>query len=101
MTSQDNNFLFNKNASNFAALLLAIDCFGLCRIWPIGEFVKWFIEATSPNFEELSRREKRVLFKTHWLGAAYRAFEQRVLLPTGMILGLPLLLGFLTVSLNL
>ena len=24
MTSQDNNFLFNKNASNFAALLLAI-----------------------------------------------------------------------------
>ncbi|MGC6531317.1 MAG: TRAP transporter permease, partial [Candidatus Puniceispirillaceae bacterium] len=68
---------------------------------PIGEFVKWFIEATSANFEELSRREKRVLFKTHWLGATYRSFEQGVLLPTGMILGLPLLFGFLTVSLNL
>ena len=101
MTSQDNDFLFNKNASNFAALLLAIVVLIYAASGPIGEFVKWFIEATSPNFEELSRREKRVLFKTHWLGAAYRSFEQGVLLPTGMILGLPLLLGFLTVSLNL
>ncbi|MEM6636288.1 MAG: TRAP transporter fused permease subunit [Pseudomonadota bacterium] len=61
---------------------------------PLGEFVRWFIEATTPDFEELSRREQRVLYREHWLGAAMRSFEQSVLLPTGMILGLPLLLSF-------
>ena len=101
MVSQDKNFLFNKNASDLAALLLAVIVLTYAASGPIGELVKWFIEATSANFEELSRREKRVLFKTHWLGATYRSFEQGVLLPTGMILGLPLLFGFLTVSLNL
>lgn len=101
MVSHDKNFLFNKNASDLAALLLVAVVLIYAASGPIGELVKWFIEATSANFEELSRREKRVLFKTHWLGAAYRSFEQGVLLPTGMILGLPVLFGFLTVSLNL
>ncbi|MGC6531346.1 MAG: hypothetical protein ACON4G_10035, partial [Candidatus Puniceispirillaceae bacterium] len=76
MVSQDKNFLFNKNASDLAALLLAVIVLTYAASGPIGEFVKWFIEATSANFEELSRREKRVLFKTHWLGATYRSFEQ-------------------------
>ncbi|MEM9709532.1 MAG: TRAP transporter fused permease subunit [Pseudomonadota bacterium] len=58
---------------------------------PMTEFVRWFIEVSTADFEELSRREQRALFKEHWLGAAMRAFEQSVLLPTGMILGLPLL----------
>ena len=101
MVSQDKDFLFNKNASDLAALLLAIVILVYAASGPIGELVKWIIEITSPNFEELSRREKRVLLKTHWLGAAYRSFEKGVLLPTGMILGLPLLFGFLTISLNL
>lgn len=101
MISQSDQLSFNKNASDLAALILAFVVLIYAASGPIGEFVKWFIEVTSPNWEELSRREKRVLLKTHSLGAAYRAFEQGVLLPTGMILGLPLLLGFLTVSLNL
>ena len=34
-------------------------------------------------------------------GASYRAFERTVLLPTGMILGLPILFGFVIVTLTL
>ena len=92
---------FGEKAADIAALLLSIVILIYAASGPIGEFVKWFIEFTTPGFEELSRRDKRNLFKTHWLGASYRWFEQGILLPTGMILGLPLLLGFLTVSLNL
>lgn len=92
---------FSENIANLAAFLLAIVILIYAASGPIGEFVKWFIEVSTPEFEELSRREKRGLFKTHWLGATYRAFEQGVLLPTGMILGLPILLGFLAISLNL
>ena len=100
MISQDSYHSLNKNASNLASLILAFVVLIYAASGPIGEFVKWFVEATSPNWEELSRREKRVLLKSHWLGASYRSFEQGVLLPTGMILGLPLLLGFLTSIFN-
>ena len=92
---------FDKVFADTAAFILAMVVVIYAASGPLGEFVKWFIELTTPEFEELSRRDKRVLFKTHWLGAAFRAFEQGVLLPTGMILGLPLLLGFLVISLNL
>ena len=68
---------------------------------PASEFVRWFIETTTADFEELSRREQRLLYKSHWLGAAFRLAEQSVLLPTGMILGLPLAFGFVIVSLTL
>lgn len=101
MTSQSDQVSFNKTAADFAAFLLAFVVLIYASSGPIGELVKWFIETTSPEWEELSRRDKRVLLKTHWLGASYRSFEQGVLLPTGMILGLPLLLGFLATSLNL
>ncbi|NQY61833.1 TRAP transporter permease [Cognatishimia sp.] len=61
---------------------------------PMSEFVRWVIEATTPDFEELSRRDQRMLFREHWLGAGFRSFEQGFLLPTGLILGLPLLFAF-------
>jgi len=67
---------------------------------PLNEFVRWFIEATTADFEELSRREQRMLFKEHWLGAFHRAFERSFLLPTGIILGLPLILSFAISFLN-
>lgn len=67
---------------------------------PLNEFVRWFIEATTADFEELSRREQRMLFKQHWLGAFHRAFERNFLLPTGIILGLPLILSFAISFLN-
>ena len=61
---------------------------------PLTEFVRWFIEVTTANFEEMSRREQRVLLKEHWLGSAYKGFERAFLLPTGLILGLPILFAF-------
>ncbi len=61
---------------------------------PLTELVRWFIETTTPDFEDLSRRDRRMLFREHPLGAAFRSFEQAFLLPTGLILGLPLLFAF-------
>ncbi len=61
---------------------------------PLNDFVKWFIEFTTPAFDELSRRDQRVLLKTHWLGALWRSFQQSFLLPTGLTLGLPLVFCF-------
>ena len=62
---------------------------------PLSEFVRWIIEATTADFEDLSRRDQRILFREHWLGAAFKTFEQSFLLPTGLILGLPLLFSFI------
>ncbi len=61
---------------------------------PLGEFVRWVIESTTPDFEDLSRRDQRLLLREHWLGAAYRGLERAFFLPTGLILGLPILLSF-------
>ena len=98
VSESQKQFEFGTRASEIASLLLSVVILIYAASGPLGEFVKWFIEFTTPEFEELSRREKRTLFKTHWLGAIYRSFEQGVLLPTGMILGLPVMLGFLTTS---
>ena len=98
VSESQKQFEFSVKASEIASLLLSLVILIYAASGPLGEFVKWFIEFTTPEFEELSRREKRTLFKTHWLGAIYRSFEQGVLLPTGMILGLPVMLGFLTTS---
>jgi TRAP transporter 4TM/12TM fusion protein len=61
---------------------------------PITDFVRWFIEATTGGFDELSRRDQRVLLREHWLGAGYRTFERSFLLPTGLIIGLPIVFSF-------
>ncbi len=68
---------------------------------PLTDFVRWFIEITTPGFEELSRRDQRVLLREHWLGAAYKAFERSFLLPTGLILGLPVFFGIVVSTLTL
>lgn len=61
---------------------------------PITDLVRWFIETTTQGFEDLSRRDQRVLMREHWLGAGYRAFERSFLLPTGLIIGLPIVFSF-------
>ena len=91
----------NKRIADFVALGLALVVLIYAASGPLGELVRWIIESTTADFDSLSRREKRILLKTHWLGSAFRSFEQGVLLPTGMILGLPVLLGFLVFSLNM
>lgn len=101
MFTKDNFHRINQYSSDAIALLLSAVILIYAASGPIGEFVQWFIQSTTPEWEELSRRDKRVLLKTHWLGATYRSFEQGILLPTGMVLGLPILLGFLVISLKL
>lgn len=68
---------------------------------PISELVRWIIEVTTAGFDELSRRDKRILFREHWLGAGFKAFERAFLLPTGLILGLPILFSFAVSILDL
>ena len=87
--------LINLLAFSFTIVILIFAASG-----PLNEFVRWFIEATTADFENLSRREQRMLFKEHWLGAFHRAFERSFLLPTGIILGLPMILSFAISFLN-
>ena len=68
---------------------------------PLSDFTRWFIEATTANFEELSRRDQRALMREHWLGASWRAVESGLLQPTGLILGLPILFGLVITSITL
>jgi TRAP transporter 4TM/12TM fusion protein len=79
----------NAFAFAFVFLILLFSASG-----PLTEFVRWFIETTTPGFEEMSRKEQRLLFREHWLGAAFKTLERNFLLPTGLILGLPVLFAF-------
>jgi len=90
-----------KRVADFFAFSFVIVVLIYAASGPITELVRWVIETTTSGFEDLSRRDQRVLYKTHWLGASFRSFEQGVLLPTGMILGLPLVFGFVIVSLTM
>lgn len=90
-----------QRVGDFVGVLFALVIIIYAASGPLTDFVRWFIEITTPNFDELSRRDQRFLFKEHWLGAGLKSFERNFLLPTGMILGLPLLLGFVISFLTL
>ncbi|MEO1711457.1 MAG: hypothetical protein AAFR70_14435, partial [Pseudomonadota bacterium] len=79
---------------DFVAVLFTVVVLIYAASGPLTDFVRWSIEATTPGFDEMSRRDQRMLFRDHWLGAGLKTFERNFLLPTGMILGLPLLLAF-------
>ncbi|MEM9476769.1 MAG: TRAP transporter fused permease subunit [Pseudomonadota bacterium] len=83
-----------KRLADLIAFLFTLVVLLYAAAGPVSEFVRWFIEATTADFEELSRRDQRILFREHWLGAGYRAFERAFLLPTGLILGLPIVFAF-------
>lgn len=83
----------------FAVVILVYAASG-----PLSDGVRWIVEATTAGFDELSRRDQRLAMRAHWLGAGYRDFERAVLLPTGLILGLPILfacaISFLTLPMG-
>ncbi len=83
----------NLRTANALSFFFAMVIVVYAASGPISEAVRWFIEATTADFEELSRRDQRLLFREHWLGAAYKGFERSVFLPTGLILGLPVLIS--------
>ena len=65
-----------------------------CASAALGDLVRWLIEATTAGWDEMSRRDQRLALRTHWLGEAFKSFERGVLLPTGLILGLPIAFAF-------
>ena len=83
-------------AALFAVVILIYAASG-----PLGDLIRWLIESMVADFEELSRRDQRLLLKNHWLGAGFKAFERGFLLPTGLILGLPILFSFVISFLKL
>ncbi|MDG1431500.1 MAG: TRAP transporter fused permease subunit [Paracoccaceae bacterium] len=101
MTQAVGSLSFQKRLADMAAFGFVLVILTYAASGPISDFVRWYIETTASGFEDLSRRDQRVLFKTHWLGAGFKAFEQKFLLPTGMILGLPLVFGFVIVALTM
>lgn len=68
---------------------------------PITDAVRWIVENTTAGFDELSRRDQRILMREHWLGASWRAVESNFLQPTGLILGLPIAFGLVISALTL
>ena len=93
--------LFDKHLADVIAVAFALVIVLYSASGPISEFVRWVIETTTPAFDEMSRRDQRVFLREHWLGAAYRSFEQSVLLPTGLIIGLPIVMSFTITLLTL
>lgn len=83
-----------KRTADIIAVLFVLLILIYAASGPITEFVRWFIESTTAGFDDLSRRDQRLLYKEHWLGAAYKTFEQSFLLPTGLTLGLPIIMSF-------
>lgn len=90
-----------QHLSELLAFLFVLVILLYAASGPLTEFVRWFIEVTTPGFDEMSRREQRLSFRQHWLGAGFRSFEQNFLLPTGLILGLPIVFSFCIVFLTL
>lgn len=85
---------FSLATADFLAFVFALIIVVYAASGPMSEFVRWLIETTTTGFEELSRRDQRLLLRSHWLGEAFKAFERSFLLPTGLLLGLPILFSF-------
>ncbi|MEM9320533.1 MAG: TRAP transporter fused permease subunit [Pseudomonadota bacterium] len=83
-----------KHLADFIAFAFAIVILIYAAAGPFSELVRLIIENTVEGFEEASRRDQRLILREHWLGASFRAFERAFLLPTGLILGLPIVLSF-------
>lgn len=91
----------DRRIADVVAVALALAAVVYASSGPLNDFVRWFIVSTTDGFEELSRRDQRLLLREHWLGAAHRVFEQDFLRPTGLIIGLPIVLSFVVSSLTL
>ena len=76
--------------SNFIAFVFTCVILINAASGPLSEFTRWVVEVTTPDFEDLSRGDKRLLLREHWLGGSFKSFERSFLLPTGLILGLPI-----------
>jgi TRAP transporter 4TM/12TM fusion protein len=91
----------DRGIANLLAFCFTIVILIYAASSPLSELVRWVVEATTAGFDEMSRRDQRLALRSHWLGAGFRSFERGVLLPTGMILGLPIIFSFVIALLTL
>lgn len=101
MSSQPHLNQTDKRIADWVAALLACVAVIYAASGPLNDLVHWIIVNTTDGFQEMSRRDQRVLLREHWLGAAHRTFEQSFLRPTGLIIGLPIILAFVIAGLTL
>lgn len=94
-------FSIEQRLADLLSVLFALVVLFYSAGGPISDFVRWFVEFTTSNFDELSRREQRAILREHWLGATWRNIERGILQPTGLILGLPIVFGLVISSLTL
>ncbi len=88
-------------AANLLSFFFALVIIVYAASGPLSELVRWGVEVTTADFDELSRRDQRLLMREHWLGASYKSIERAIFLPTGLILGLPILISFAVSFLSL
>jgi hypothetical protein len=91
----------DKRIADLVAVAFALIIVLYAASGPLSEFVRWVIANATDGFDEMSRRDQRLVLREHWLGAAHRSFEQGFLLPTGLIIGLPITLSFVVSALTL
>ncbi|MCB1329080.1 MAG: TRAP transporter fused permease subunit [Maritimibacter sp.] len=91
----------DKRIADWVAIGLALVAVVYAASGPLNDLVHWIIVNTTDGFDELSKRDQRILLREHWLGAAHRGFEQGFLRPTGLIIGLPIVLSFVIAGLTL
>lgn len=92
---------FEKRLADVLCAVFALVILLYAAGGPISDFVRWFIETTTTGFEDMSRREQRLLMREHWLGASWRVVEGNLLQATGLILGLPIAFGLVICALTL
>lgn len=93
--------LLEKKLSDLLAFAFVVVILLYAASGPLSDVIRWIVEITSPGFDELSRRQQRIAFKNHVLGQMFRNFERGFLLPTGLILGLPVVFSFALTFLTL
>lgn len=99
--ANDGRVPLNKRIADLLAMVFTLVILLYAASGPLNEFVRWIIEISTPGFDEMGRRDQRLLLREHWLGAAHRALERNVLLPTGLSLGLPIIFSFAVIFLTL
>ena len=90
-----------RRVSDLMAFAFVIVILVYAASGPMNDFVRWVIESTTQGWEELSRRQQRLAYRDHWLGSTFKSFERSFILPTGLILGLPLIFSFAIAFLTL
>ena len=84
----------DRRIADGIALLLCATVILYAASGPLDEAVRWAISHLADGFDAMSRRDQRIVLRSHWLGAAHGGLERWLLQPTGLVIGLPIILSF-------